>query len=134
MPKGKTSKQHYMKGKQRVNEKTPMADSLHANIYSLRPLKHPQLTSCCSIYVSIHLSITSFLFASQSLPFFFSSVWHQTSVVSTPFTQPSWPLGLLYSPARPLHTSQPAAICLFIRLRARLIWPLSRTVSILHRW
>lgn len=83
--------------------------------------------------VSISLSINSFLFASRSLSFVLFG-WHQTQVVPTLFTQPRWPLGLLYSPARPLHTSQPAAICLFIRLRARLIWPLSRTVSIHHRW
>lgn len=45
---GKTSKQHHVEGKQRVNEKTPppppMATSFHVNIYSLHTLKHPQMT------------------------------------------------------------------------------------------
>lgn len=128
---GKTSKQHHVKSKQGVNEKNlrPVV-----SMPTFTPAALWNIPQWCHIapHVSIYLSITCFLFASQSFPSDLRGT--KDSIASTPFTQPSWPLGLLYSPARPLPTSQPAAICLFIRLCARLIWPLSRTVSILHRW
>lgn len=83
------------------------------------------------LHVCIHLSFYNFLNICISISFILFG-WHPISVASTPFTQPPWPSDLQNSPARALPTSQPAAICLFIRLRARLIWPLSRTVMILH--
>lgn len=130
---GKTSKQHHGRVNKGLMRRPPWPPVSVPTFTPSEPWNIPRWCHVAPFDVSINLSITSFLFASESLPFFLFG-WHHTSVVSTPFTQPLWPLGLLYSPVWPLHTSQPAAICLFIRLRAWLIWPLSRTVSILLRW
>ena len=62
---GKTGK-HHVKGKQRVNEKTPMATSFHANIPPPRNI--PRWCHVAPLDVSINLSITSILFAPRSLP------------------------------------------------------------------
>lgn len=122
---GRTTKHHNVKTKHRVNENNLRP---HSRCLFLPCEKIPSDDDVTLLQLRLHLSCSNFLHICISVSSLLLG-WHQTSVVSTPLTRSQWPPGLLRSPAWPLPTSQPATICLFIRLCARLIWPLSRTVG-----